>query len=112
MASVRSFLVLVFSFVSITLTLVSCSSRVVVFFDIPEGEAEQTLVEFASQSSIEIIYDVEDVTNVRTSRIYGRYTCEDALEHMLSNTLLRITVDEKSGAIAVNRKSRSFSKSL
>ncbi len=82
------------------------------FFDIPEGAAEQTLVEFASQSSIEIIYDMEDVANVRTSRIYGRYTREDALQYMLTDTLLQITVDEKSGAIAVNKKSRSFLKSL
>ena len=108
----KPFLALVYLFVPISLILVSCSSSAVVFYDIPEGEAEQTLVDFASQSSIEIIYEIEDVANVRTRRIYGSYTLEDALQYMLADSLLQITVDEKSGAIAVNKKSsiaRGFS---
>lgn len=108
----RSFLVFWVSFVLISLILVSCSDKSVLFFDIPEGEAEQTLVEFASQSSVEIIYDVGDVANVRTHRIYGSYTLEDALKLMLGDALWQVTVDEKSGAIALNRKSLSLSKIL
>ena len=80
--------------------LVSCSSHETIFYDIPEGNAVQTLGEFASQSSNEIIFNSEEMSMITTNRIYGEYTIDDALKRLLSGTSLVYTKD-KSGAIAV-----------
>ena len=83
--------------------LISCTDQNSIFFDIPEGIASQTLNEFASQSSLEIIYNVEEVGTTSTNRVYGKYAFDEALQRMLQGTSLEYAIDEKSGAIAVRK---------
>jgi hypothetical protein len=93
--------------------LISCSDQESIFFDIPEGEAGRTLNEFASQSSMGIIYNVEEVGPIITNRIYGEFSFDQGLGLMLEGTSLKYAIDEKSGAIAVwNDESKKTDKNL
>lgn len=87
-----------------TLGLASCTQREPVFFDIPESPAGEALDRFASQSSTEILYSVDELNLVRTNRIYGSFTRDEAIQRLLDGTPLVYATDSKSGAIAVWKK--------
>lgn len=75
--------------------------------DIPEGPATETLREFARQTEVEILFDLQSVSGVRTHGIKGRYEPVDALRMMLENTALKIDLDHETGAFAVVRQDYS-----
>lgn len=52
---------------------------------------------------MEIIYNVEQVEGVITNRVYGNFTRHEALELLLRNTPLEFTIDNASGAVALNK---------
>jgi hypothetical protein len=87
----------------VVLLLVSCAGEPSIFFDIPEGDAADGLRAFAAQSSMEIIYNVDQVEGVTINRVYGNFTCREALELLLRNTSLEFTIDNASGAVALKK---------
>lgn len=74
-------------------------------FDVPAGEAGQTLKQFAQQAKREIMFPAEPVGAIRTNAIKGDFTALEAIHRMLAGTELGVVVDEKSGAFAINRVS-------
>lgn len=70
-------------------------------FDLPSGDAAQTLKQFAAQSGREIVYAVSAVANVKTRAVRGDMTAQEALRQMVADTPLVITQDAKTGAFAV-----------
>jgi iron complex outermembrane receptor protein len=74
-------------------------------FQIPAGEAETALGQFARQAGVELVFGVEKVGGVTTRGIEGDYTPLAALRRMLAGTPLVVVQDTATGALAVNRKS-------
>ncbi len=72
--------------------------------DIPEGNAAKTLKEFARQSEVEILYDLQGVSGVSTNAVSGRYEPEVALRIMIDDTPLGLDYERETGAYAVFRK--------
>src|SRR4051812_24873097 len=70
-------------------------------FDIPAGSAAQTLKQFAAQAACEIVFSPEVVAPVKTNAVQGELPPRTALEHMLADTGLVASQDQKTGAFAV-----------
>lgn len=72
-------------------------------FDIPAGDAAQTLKQFATQAAREIVFAPATVAGVKTPAVNGRLTPSAALELLLTDTGLVAREDEKTGAFAVRK---------
>ncbi|MGC4072857.1 MAG: TonB-dependent receptor [Nibricoccus sp.] len=70
-------------------------------FDVPAGEAAQTLKAFAQQAQREIIFSTKSVTGVKTNAVKGELAVREALNAMLAGTNLAVFEDEKTGSIAI-----------
>jgi len=75
------------------------------FFDIPAGDAESTLREFVKQSGVQLIYDSQKLSGVRTSGLRGRYMPRTALDSMLAGTRFVAAQDRETGALTVQGES-------
>lgn len=73
-------------------------------FDVPAGNAGQTLKQFATQAGVQIVFSSEVVGSVKTKAVQGELSARDALERMLHETGLVATEEKKSGAFAVRQK--------
>jgi iron complex outermembrane receptor protein len=60
----------------------------VVSVNIPAGNAEETLIEFARQSKVQPFYPTRIVRGVRTNAIAGEFEASEALARMLEGTRL------------------------
>lgn len=72
-------------------------------FDVPSGEAVDTLRQAARQAGREIILSGEVARGVRTKAVKGEFTPHEAVERMLDGTALRVQQDERSGIWTVER---------
>jgi outer membrane receptor protein involved in Fe transport len=72
-------------------------------FDIPPGNAEQTLKLYSSQSAREVIFATSTTGKIQTNRVKGDFTPSEALEQLLKNTGLIFKRDEASGILSVTR---------
>lgn len=72
-------------------------------FDVPFGEAEQTLKQFATQAQREIVFSPDNVAGLKTNPVQGEFVPGAALDLMLSDTGLIATQDTKTGAFAVRK---------
>ncbi|MBA4136725.1 MAG: hypothetical protein C0518_05355 [Opitutus sp.] len=72
-------------------------------FDIPAGDAAQTLKQFATQARREIVFAPATIAGVQTHAVRGELTPRDALNRMLAETGLLVSQDAKTGAFAVRR---------
>jgi iron complex outermembrane recepter protein len=67
-------------------TAVQAWGAEVFHFDIPAGNAEETLPLIYPQSKFEILYKTEDVRGVRTNAVLGDFEPQEALRRMLDGT--------------------------
>ena len=72
-------------------------------FDIPAGEAEWTLKQFATQSGLEVLYSTDAARGVRTKAVKGRLVPREAVKQMLSGTPLYVVNDRKNGVLRIAR---------
>ena len=72
-------------------------------FDLPAGDASETLKRFAQQAHREIMFPAEPVDGMRTNAVQGEFTVRQGLDRLLAGTPLRATEDEKTGALAIVR---------
>ncbi len=72
-------------------------------FDLPAGDATQSLKQFAQQARREILFPVQSVSGVRTNAVAGELTVSEALARLLAGTELSAVEDAKTGAIVVKR---------
>lgn len=75
-----------------------------IVFDLPSGDAAQTLRQFALQAKREILFPVQPVAGVKTNAVAGELAVAEALNQLLAGTELSAIVDEKTGAIVVKRE--------
>lgn len=78
-----------------------------VFFDIPSGDASETLRKFSRQADLQIIFMVDVVRGVRTRAVRGEYAARDALDRMISRTELVVVQDPSTSALAISRTPNS-----
>lgn len=81
-------------------------------FDVPGGDAVQTLRQFSQQSGLQILYPPEQVRGIRTHGIRGRYSPLAALERMLAGTGLAVVHDNVLDAVAIRRNDLSAEPSV
>ena len=74
-------------------------------FKIAEGDASQTLRQFAQQSGEQLLFPADQVRGVRTRPVSGQFTPEQALHALVNNTELHATQDPASGAWVITRSS-------
>lgn len=72
-------------------------------FDLPAGQAEETLRLFAQQAGGQFVFSSEKVAGVKTRSVKGQFTKQEALDRMLSGTGLKAVRDEETGAFTVDR---------
>ncbi len=73
-------------------------------FDVPAGDAVDTLKLAARQADLEIIFFAEAVQGIRTVALRGMYRPREALELLVAGTPLDIVGDEGSGTVTIRRK--------
>lgn len=73
-------------------------------YNLPEGDASETLRSFATLSGEQVLYLVESVRGERTQAVIGRFSARDALAHMLVGTALILSEDPSTGAFFVGRR--------
>lgn len=71
-------------------------------FDVPAGEAVNTLKLAARQGGLEIVFFAETVRGIRTPAVRGLYLPRDALARLVDNTGLVVVPDEKSGTLSIH----------
>src|SRR4051812_44207273 len=74
-------------------------------FDLPAGDATETLKRFGVQAKREIMFPAEAVAGVKTNAIKGAYTVREALDRMIVSTGLTVTEDDQTGALMIFRAS-------
>ena len=73
-------------------------------YDLPTGDATQTLRRFAEISGKQVFYMVDVVRGVTTNPVRGELSPREALERMVERTPLGITVDPASEALMIYRE--------
>ena len=71
------------------------------FYNIPRGDAADTLKHFAAESGTQLIYLLDTVRGVTTNAVNGELTAREALQRLIVDTVLVVRVDGKSGAMMV-----------
>jgi iron complex outermembrane receptor protein len=72
-------------------------------FDVPAGDAAETLKLAARQGGLEIIFFVETVRNVRTPAVRGEFPPREALARLVANTGLVVVPNEKNSTLTIQR---------
>lgn len=64
-----------------------------VYFTIPQGSAQVTLMTYAKQAERQVLYPYKTVRDYKTNKVEGRYSADEALVLLLKNTGLEATTD-------------------
>lgn len=72
-------------------------------FNVPAGEAAETLKRTAQQGGLEIVFLADTVRGVRTPAVRGTYLPRAALELLVLNTGLVVERDERTGTLTIRR---------
>lgn len=94
------------NFFAIILVLVaflysSCGRSGERIFDIPPGNAETTLKTFATQADIDILINGSKVGAIKTPKVSGKMSVDNALKKILRGTELNFHYDKDSHAIVI-----------
>ncbi len=76
-------------------------------FDLPMGDAKETLFLFASQAGVSVVYDPGVVGGNQTNLVQGSLVPSVALKQMLEGTVLSFETDNQSQAYAVVLSSKN-----
>jgi len=72
-------------------------------FDVPAGDATQTLARFAEQADREIVFSPTTVGGVQTKAVRGDFSPREALDLLVTRTPLIVSHDVTTGALAVKK---------
>jgi outer membrane receptor protein involved in Fe transport len=75
-------------------------------FDIPAGDAGDTLREFVRQAEAQVVFPSDAVRGVTTRAVRGEWTPLEALERMIEGTVLSVIQDRLTGALSLARTDR------
>lgn len=71
------------------------TSTNVIRFDIPQQRADLSLTEFAKQANITLIFPYDNVRDIVTNKLVGKYTVAEAVTLLLAGTALKVTISDK-----------------
>jgi len=72
-------------------------------FDLSIGVAEQSLKKFSLQSGREVLFATDTAASVKTNRVRGEYTPQEAVDLLLAGTGLVAKPNAKTGAFTIAR---------
>ena len=78
-----------------------CAADAARDFDLPAGQARDTLKRFAAQAQVEIVFPSENTLGVATNAVRGRLSPEEAIAALLAGTNLTATREPKTGSYSV-----------
>ena len=76
-------------------------------YDIPAGDATETLQRYIEQSGEQILYVVPTVRGVKTNAVIAECTAREAIERMVAKTVLIVVEDPQTGAVMIQRSTPS-----
>jgi TonB-dependent receptor len=76
-------------------------------FDVPAGQAAETLKLAARQGGLEIVFFAETVAGIRTAELRGLFAPREALERLVAGTGLALAADDPAGTLTVCRSDQS-----
>ena len=74
-------------------------------YNIAAGAAEPALRQFSAQSGEQLLFSTGAVAGVSTKAVQGHLTAREALDRLVAGTDLTVQQDERTGALAVARRS-------
>ncbi len=74
-------------------------------FDIPKQRADLSLISFAEQSNITLLFPFDEMKNRQANRLLGRYTIMDGMTVLLEKTDLKAEINQ-SGQLSILIKSK------
>lgn len=80
-------------------------------FQIPAGDAADTLEQFSRQAGMPLVYVLEQVREIRTAAISDTLPPRAALERMVADTALVVLKDARTGTLMLKLRSRPHSES-
>ena len=84
-----------------TLTPAHAAAPGVRTFDLPAGDASDTLRRFAQQAGREIVFPAQDIRGFPTQAVQGELPVAEALRRLLSGSRLVARTDAQTGAISI-----------
>ncbi len=90
-------------FTVVLLTTVFAATETKRRFNLPAGDAAQTLARFAEQADREIMFSPAAVRGVLTNAVNGEFAPREALDRLVARTGLGVTSDAATGALAVRK---------
>lgn len=69
-------------------------------FNIPRQRADLSLINFAEQANITLLFPIDKIKDKKTNAVYGEHTVIDALNHLLKNTGLKTDIND-SGQLSI-----------
>ncbi len=91
--------------IALTAGLIPLAAEAARTFNLPPGDAAQTLKQFSTQAGREIVFAPAAVSGAKTNAVKGDLDPKTALDALLAGTGLVATQDAKTGAFAVRRDS-------
>jgi hypothetical protein len=73
-------------------------------FDLAPGPADRSLKQLAEQSGREVLFLADAVEGVETRAVKGEMTPKEALDAMLTGTVLVSVQDDRTGSLSVRRE--------
>ncbi len=89
--------------IAVLVTATSAAEELKRRFNLPSGDAAETLARFAAQADREIVFSPAAVRGVKTNSVNGEFTPREALDLLVARTSLVVSRDAGSGAIAVGK---------
>lgn len=74
-----------------------------IMFDLPAGDATETLKRYGQQARREIMFPAAAVAGVGTNAVHGEMSPREALDRLVERTGLSVVEDEPSGALMILR---------
>lgn len=89
-----------------TLAFFGCGQKTdsgVFHFDLPAGQAIETLQEASRQADIEFIFSTELVSELKTPAIKGKYTPTDVFNLLLADSSFVVVQHQQSGVYSIQK---------
>jgi len=75
--------------------------------DVPAGELTTALKTLASQTQVDLVYQLEQVKNFHTDGVTGKYSPQEAVEKLLKGTPLKVYVTENGAMVIAPAEERT-----
>ena len=79
-------------------------------FDVSRQTADRSLIEFATQAGVTLVFPFDEAAEVTTNRLKGRYTLTEGLSRLLEGTSLASSIDDGELSVVSTNKERGQGK--